>query len=87
VSETGTLGIRIRTSSRYVVPRILVSVPVVIHGKSFTVRCKIVKDNDIVKNFKVESQDVKSVSGSLDISFKDALELISSEVKQKIHLK
>ena len=87
VSETGTLGVRIRTSSRYVVPRILVSVPVVIHDKSFTVRCKIAKDSDVVKHFKVELEDVKSVSGSLDISFKNALELISSEVKQKLHLK
>ncbi|TLX94744.1 MAG: nickel pincer cofactor biosynthesis protein LarC [Thaumarchaeota archaeon] len=87
VSETGTLGVRIRSSNRYVVPRILISVPVVIHDKSFTVRCKIAKDNDVVKHFKVEPEDVKSVSGSLDISFKDALELISSEVKQKLHLK
>ncbi len=87
VSETGTLGVRIRTSNRYVVPRILISVPVVIHGKSFTVRCKIAKDSDVVKHFKVELEDVKSVSESLDISFKDASELISSEVKQKLHLK
>src|SRR5437867_1429178 len=87
VSETGTLGVRIRASNRYVVPRILISVPVVIHDKSFTVRCKIAKDSDVVKHFKVEPEDVKSVSGSLGISFKDALELISSEVKQKLHLK
>src|SRR3989442_1690019 len=87
VSETGTLGVRVRASNRYVVPRILVSVPVVIHGKSFTVRCKIAKDNDTVKHFKVESEDIKSVSESLDISFKDAVDLISPKIKERLHLK
>ncbi len=87
VSETGTLGVRVTTSNRYVVPRILVSVPVVIHGKSFTVRCKIVKDNDVVKHFKVESDDIKSIAESLDKSFKEVLDLISSEVKERLHLK
>jgi len=87
VSETGTLGVRIRESNRYVVPRIFVSVPVVIHGKRFTVRCKIAKDNDTVKYFKVESEDIKSVSESLDISFKDAVDLISPTVKERLHLK
>ena len=87
VSETGTLGVRIRASNRYVVPRILVSVPVIIHGKSFTVRCKVAKDNDTVKHFKVESDDIKSISESLDISFKDTADLISSEVKERLHLK
>ena len=87
VSETGTLGVRIRDSNRYIVPRILLSVPVVIHGKSFTVRCRIAKDNDVMKHFKLESEDVKLVSESLDIPFKDTVALISSEVKEKIHLK
>src|SRR5574341_268096 len=62
VSETGTLGIRIRTSSRYVVPRVMITVPVVIHGKNFAVKCKVVKNNEYVKNFKVESSDIKSIA-------------------------
>lgn len=87
VSETGTLGVRIRTSNRYVVPRIIVSVPITVGGKNFTVQCKIVKHNEIVKHFKVEADDVKLVSELLGISFRDASELIHTEVKQKIHLK
>ena len=87
MSETGTLGVRIRTSNRYVVPRLSVSVPVVILGKSFTIRCKIAKDNGLVRHFKVESDDIESVSESLDIPYKDASELILSDVKEKLRLK
>ena len=84
VSETGTLGVRIRSSSRYVVPRIMVTVPVMIHGKNFTIKCKVVKRGDIVKNFKIESSDVKLVADSLSLSFKDANDIIRYYVNQKI---
>ncbi len=87
ISETGTLGIRIRSSARFVVPRVMISVPVIVHGKSFTVRCKMIKSQDIVKHFKVESSDVQSVANSLSISFKDANEFVRTEIKQKLNLK
>jgi len=87
ISETGTLGVRIRSSTRFVVPRVTISVPVIIHGKSFTVRCKMVKNQEIVQNFKVEASDVKLVADSLLISFKDANESIRTEIKQKLSLK
>jgi pyridinium-3,5-bisthiocarboxylic acid mononucleotide nickel chelatase len=84
ISETGTLGVRIRTTNRYIVPRIIISVPVTVGGKTFTVQCKVVKHNEIVKQFKVEADDIKLVAESLGISFRDANELITTEVKQKI---
>ena len=84
VSETGTMGVRIRTSSRYVVPRVTVTVPVVIHEKNFAVKCKLVKGGDVVKHFKVESSDIKLIADSLSLSFKDVNELVRSQVKQKI---
>jgi pyridinium-3,5-bisthiocarboxylic acid mononucleotide nickel chelatase len=87
ISETGTLGIRIRSSSRFVVPRVTISVPVIIHGKTFTVRCKMVKNQGFVKQFKVEAADVKLVADSLSISFKDANEFIRTEIKQRLSLK
>ncbi len=87
ISETGTLGIRIRSSSRFAVPRVTISVPVIIHGKSFTVRCKMVKNQDVVQHFKVEASDVKLIADSLSISFKDANEFIRTEIKQKLSLK
>lgn len=84
ISETGTLGVRIRTSSRYIVPRVIVTVPVIIHGKNFAVKCKVVKSGDVVKHFKVESAYVKSIADSLSLSFKEADDLVRSQVKQKI---
>lgn len=84
ISETGTLGVRIRTTNRYIVPRIIISVPITVGGKTFTVQCKVVKHNEVVKQFKVEADDVKLVAESLGVSFRDANELITTEVKQKI---
>jgi uncharacterized protein (TIGR00299 family) protein len=87
VSETGTLGVRIRSSSRYVVPRIFVSIPIHFQGKNFTVRCKIVKHNEVVKHFKVESDDVKLIADSLSLSFKETSDFISDEVKRRLNIK
>ena len=87
VSETGTLGVRIRSSNRYIVPRIIVSVPIVLQGRNFTVRCKIVKHNELVKHFKVESDDVKSIADTLSTSFKEASDMITNEVKQRLNIK
>jgi hypothetical protein len=87
VSETGTLGIRIRNSSRYVVPRAIVTVPVEIHGRNFVVKCKLVKHGDAVKHIKVESSDIKLISDSLSISFTDVNDLVRSQVRQKIGVK
>ncbi|MDE1765989.1 MAG: nickel pincer cofactor biosynthesis protein LarC [Thaumarchaeota archaeon] len=86
ISETGTLGVRVRTSNRYVVPRSTVSVPITIHGKNFTVQCKVAKNNEGT-SFKVEADNIKLVSETLGISFRDANVLIITEVRQKLHLK
>ena len=87
VSETGTLGVRVRSSNRYIVPRIVVTVPILLQGKNFTVRCKIVKHEETVKHFKVESDDVKLIAESLSSSFKEASDLISNEVKRRLDIK
>ena len=83
-SETGTMGVRVRTSARYVIPRVTVTVPVVIHEKNFAVKCKVVRVGDAVKHFKVEYSDIKSIADSLSLSFKDVNELVRTEIKQKI---
>ncbi|MGI0046484.1 MAG: nickel pincer cofactor biosynthesis protein LarC [Nitrosotalea sp.] len=87
ISETGTLGVRVRTSDRYIVPRTIISVPITILGRNFTVQCKITKNGDMMKNFKVEADNVKLVAESLGVSFRDADMLIITEVRQKLHLK
>ena len=87
VSETGTMGVRVRTSARYVVPRVTVTVPVVIHEKSFAVKCKVVRVGDVIKHFKVEYSDIKLIADSLSLSFKDVNDLVRSEIKQKMGVK
>jgi uncharacterized protein (TIGR00299 family) protein len=87
VSETGTLGVRVRSSNRYIVPRIIVTVPISLQGKNFAVRCKIVKHEETVKHFKIESDDVKAIAESLALSFKVTSDLISDEVKRRLNIK
>lgn len=87
ISETGTLGVRVRTSDRIIVPRVTVSVPIAIQDKNFTIRCKMAKNKGIVKNFKIESDDLKLVADSLSLSFKETDELIRNQIKHKLNLK
>ncbi|HVZ62423.1 MAG TPA: nickel pincer cofactor biosynthesis protein LarC [Candidatus Nitrosotalea sp.] len=87
ISETGTLGVRVRSSNRYIVPRVIVSVPISIQEKNFTVRCKIVKHDEVVKHFKVESDEVKEIAKSLSLSFREASERVSDEVRRRLNIK
>ena len=77
VTETGTLGVRVRTSERYIVPRSVKKVSVDIQGQSFDVRYKI-RDLNNGAHFKIESDDIKEISSVLSISFKETEELLLS---------
>jgi len=83
VTETGTLGVRIRTSERYIVPRAVKTVSVNIQGQSFDVRYKT-RDLNNGSHFKIESDDIKEISGILSISFKETEELLNQEVRKEI---
>jgi len=83
VTETGTLGVRIRTSERYIVPRAVKTVSVNIHGQSFDVRYKT-RDLNNGSHFKIESDDIREISIALSISFKDTEELLNQEVRKEI---
>jgi len=87
VSETGTLGVRIRSSERFVVPRTIVSIPIQLNEKNYNVRCKIMREKNTVKSFKVESDDIKLIADSINQPFKKAEELIRIAVKEKLELK
>ena len=87
ISETGTLGVRIRTSERYIVPRSIVNIPVVIEDKKFNVRCKLSQFQNSIKNFKVDSDDIKLIGDSINQPFKKTEELIRTAVKEKLNLK
>jgi len=83
VTETGTLGVRIRTSERYIVPRAVKTVSVNIQGQSFDVRYKT-RDLNNGSHFKIESDDIREISSALSISFKDTEELLNQEVRKKL---
>jgi len=82
-TETGTLGVRVRTSERYIVPRAVKTLSVNIQGQSFDVRYKIRGLNN-GSHFKIESDDIKEISGVLSISFKETEELLNQEIRKKI---
>jgi len=83
VTETGTLGVRVRTSERYIVPRAVKTLFVNIQGQNFDVRYKI-RDLNNGSHFKIESDDIKEISSVLSISFKDTEELLYQEIRKKI---
>ena len=83
VTETGTLGVRVRTSERYIVPRSVKTISVSVHGQSFDVRYKT-RDLNNGSHFKIESDDIKEISGALSISFKETEELLNQEVRKKL---
>jgi len=83
IQETGTLGVRIRTSERFTVPRSIESIPVTIEGQNFTIHYKTANNN--LKNFKLEFEDVKQISNSLNKSFRETGELLKSQVRKKLY--
>jgi len=83
VTETGTLGVRVRTSERYIVPRAVKTLSVSIQGQSFDVRYKT-RDLNNGSHFKIESDDIKKISSVLSISFKDTEELLNQEIRKKL---
>jgi len=85
IKETGTLGVRVRTSERFTVPRTKKSIPVIIDGQNFTVHYKTF--NSGFNNFKLEFDDVKTISNSLNKTFRETEELIKNQVKIKLNSK
>jgi len=83
VTETGTLGVRVRTSERYIVPRAVKTLSVNIQGQSFDVRYKT-RDLNNGSHFKIESDDIKEISSALSISFKETEKLLNQEVRKEI---
>jgi len=79
VAETKTLGVRIQNSERYVVPRSIEQDTVEINGHRFPVNYKIVKGDS---HFKIEFEDIKSISNSLNMSFNKTEELLREKINK-----
>lgn len=82
ISETGTLGVRIRTSDRITVPRYIKSIHLNLEGETFVVSYKTKGENS--HDFKIESEDIKSVSESIKKPFRETEELLRTQIKKQI---
>ena len=82
VLETGTLGIRISDSNRIIVPRTNHSFSLTFDGKSFEVNYK--KSSYKGKtHFKIEFDDLKNISNSLDKSIIDVEAFLRREIEKR----
>lgn len=87
IQESGTLGVRVQQTSRYVVPRITISIPISIKGEEFLVRVKVVKEQEKIVYAKAEYDDVRNVSMKLKIPFRIALSMVQQAVMDKLSVK
>ena len=81
VIETGTLGIRISTSDRFIVPRTSHNAKLILDGTEFVVKYKVstFKGKD---HFKIEFDDLKLISNKLNKSIKETESLIRAKIEQ-----
>jgi uncharacterized protein (TIGR00299 family) protein len=85
VKESGTLGVRVYESSRYIVPRSIIHVPMSIMGKDYTVRVKVAMGADgKIIHYKAEYDDVSNIARELNISYRLAASIINSIVHNKL---
>jgi uncharacterized protein (TIGR00299 family) protein len=82
ITETGTLGIRVTSSDRIIVPRTIHEIKIDLDGKIFDVKYKSSSFKG-KSTFKVEFDDLKKIANYLDKSIKDTESLIRKEIVQK----
>ena len=81
VLETGTLGIRISNSNRFIVPRTKHSFSLTFDGKSFEVNYKKSSHNGKT-HFKIEFDDLKNMSNALDKPIVDIESFLRKEIEK-----
>jgi hypothetical protein len=84
IQESGTLGVRVQQTSRYIVPRMTLSVPVEIKGERFVVRVKVVKEDEKVVYSKPEYEDMRNIALKLNIPYRVASSLVNQAVMEKL---
>jgi uncharacterized protein (TIGR00299 family) protein len=82
ITETGTLGIRVTSSDRIIVPRTIHDITITLDGRTFDVKYKssIFKGKSM---FKIEFDDLKKIANYLDKSIKETESLIRKEIVQR----
>lgn len=81
VLETGTLGIRVSDSNRFIVPRSNHNVSLTLSGQSFQVNYK--KSSFKGKtDFKIEFDDLKIISNAVDKSIKETEAFLRKEIEK-----
>jgi uncharacterized protein (TIGR00299 family) protein len=81
VLETGTLGIRISESNRFIVPRTIHTVSLTLNGESFQVNYKKSSFKGKI-DFKIEFDDLKTVSNTIEKSIKETESLLRKEIEK-----
>ena len=81
VLETGTLGIRISDSNRFIVPRTKHDVSIILNGQSFKVHYKKSSFKGKI-DFKIEFDDLKKISNIIDKSIKETEILLRKEIEK-----
>ncbi|AFS82138.1 nickel pincer cofactor biosynthesis protein LarC [Candidatus Nitrosopumilus sediminis] len=81
VLETGTLGIRISDSDRFIVPRSNHNVSISLNGHTFQVHYKKSSFKGKV-DFKIEFDDLKKISNIVDKSIKETDVLLRKEIEK-----
>jgi hypothetical protein len=81
VIETGTLGIRVTTSNRFIVPRTNHDIKLILDEKEFVVKYKVSSFKG-KNDFKIEFDDLKSIASTLNKSIKETELLIRKEIVQ-----
>jgi pyridinium-3,5-bisthiocarboxylic acid mononucleotide nickel chelatase len=81
VLETGTLGIRISDSNRFIVPRTNHDVTISLNDQSFQVHYKKSSFKGKI-DFKIEFDDLKKISNILDKSIKETEVLLRKEIEK-----
>lgn len=80
ISETGTLGVRMRTSERITVRRSTKTILLKIKDCEFSISYKV---NEESGKYKIESDDIRAVAKSLYIPFREAEELIRAQINKE----
>lgn len=82
IRETGTLGVRVVKTPRYVVPRKVENVQIELNGTTFSVRVKVARDlRGRLLGIKPEYEDLKNISESTGIPVRILSNLVWAKVK------